>query len=150
MSIEISKTLEEKSSLLEEKNGILKKENQFLHKRIEELEELVKKFTTAKPNQKDPTNPNQDKLIAGPETQIKHKLTHCQKCGKELTVDVNTEIGSYQILEISKLKPILTENPGVETKCSCGHIHPGLLEKRGVVYGTEVKGYISYFSEKNQ
>lgn len=177
MNIEIpealtEKTLIERNLILEEENRFLKKEGQFLRKRLEELDTLIMKWTKKKTSKNisrtksqhiddeidstssmrqsnDPSSESQDGFEEDviPNAMGENKQALCEKCGKDLSDELSTQIGAYQIfniLDIPKVSPNGAERHGLGTICICGHRNSKILPRRAVVYGREVKGYINY------
>lgn len=91
------------------------------------------------------------KMVANPDTIIKHEPSYCNCCGNDLLNIESKFIDRRQVFDIPEIKPIVTEYQIFEKKCTCGHISQGDYEKgvnSPVSYGKNTQALIGYMSAR--
>jgi transposase len=84
-----------------------------------------------------------------PDHTIEHVPQYCVQCGVPLS-DASSEcLGVRQVVDLPKIKSIVTEHRIYGKRCSCGCINKEIFpaEARSpVCYGPNIRSYISYFN----
>jgi len=87
--------------------------------------------------------------VEEPDHVVPHSVTHCKKCGLELTAQAPDKVEARQVFDIPEPKLEVTEHR-VETKtCTCGHVNRAEFPT-GVTgpaqYGPRVKAVAAYLN----
>ncbi|MCP4354253.1 MAG: IS66 family transposase [Proteobacteria bacterium] len=88
------------------------------------------------------------KMVSNPDETIQHMPKgKCSWCGEVLLQENNAFISKRQVVEIPKIKPLITEHRLYENTCKCGIKHEGVYPhqvKSHIQYGSNIKTLTAY------
>lgn len=164
--------LEEEVSDLRTENSKLRSENSKLQDRLAHYETPKNSGNSHKPPSSDISKPKRTKSLRSksgrkPGGQKGHKGTtlkmqtpdiieplyasRCEHCGRSLSGQSSTYIGSRQVIDLPEIKTICKEYQVYETRCTCGCCNKGHYPENvrsAVSYGPNVQSLVTYLSSR--